>query len=413
MVSDKLTKVINHKLFGNSAYLFILQLSNFIPFFILPFLARKLSLNEFGIVMLMFTIINLSLIITDFGFNLYGTHKVSSNRKNINVSKLFSAIFFVKLIIFTFVLFLCILYMLYFDFIDDYFLFFIFSSASVFVIMLQPIWLFQGLQKMKNIVYFVTTLRLLYGLLVFLFIEDKGEGYLVITFWFIANAVGLIISMRLAFKEKCYFRIISYTYLKSVIQESSKFFYSRLATTAYTSLNVIILSSISPTSVAFYSSCEKIYNFIIALTSPINRALFPYMSENKDWKIFFNLFFFVLLFLIPFSLLSYTFSEEIIIFIYGESFEGQGDLLSIFIFTALISYAAITFGYSAFGALNRTDIANKTVLFGAFIHVIQVFVLYTLDVLSVTSLAVSFAITESFIALSRIVLFLLLKKRLV
>ena len=65
------------------------------------------------------------------------------------------------------------------------------------------------------------------------------------------------------------------------------FFYSRIATTAYSALNTVILDMISasgaPTS--FYTSADKLITTGKSALTPISDSLYPYMVKHRDFKL--------------------------------------------------------------------------------------------------------------------------------
>ncbi|MEC8678340.1 MAG: oligosaccharide flippase family protein, partial [Candidatus Margulisiibacteriota bacterium] len=85
-------------LLKNGTSLGIVQLSNYIlPLVTLPYLARILGPNYFGLVMMaQATMIYLTLL-TDYGFNLSATKEIAKVRDNLKkVSQLFSSVIIIK-----------------------------------------------------------------------------------------------------------------------------------------------------------------------------------------------------------------------------------------------------------------------------------------------------------------------------
>ena len=101
-----------HTILSNFFSLTILQVANYIlPLIILPFLVRVLDLENFGIVMFSQALITFIVIAVDFGFDISGTREISiSNTDKERISKVFSAIITIKiLLIFLWLLILILL----------------------------------------------------------------------------------------------------------------------------------------------------------------------------------------------------------------------------------------------------------------------------------------------------------------
>ena len=96
----KLKKISSHSVARNSIALFALQFVSMVaPLIVFPYLSRVLGIDGFGIIMLVLSASAIGLVITDYGFNLSATYKISKNREDIDyVSQLIGAIFFIKLI---------------------------------------------------------------------------------------------------------------------------------------------------------------------------------------------------------------------------------------------------------------------------------------------------------------------------
>ena len=82
---NKLKKISSHSLARNSMALFTLQFVSMVaPLIVLPYLSRVLGLDGFGLVMLALSACAIGLIITDFGFNLSATYKISQKREDVD-----------------------------------------------------------------------------------------------------------------------------------------------------------------------------------------------------------------------------------------------------------------------------------------------------------------------------------------
>ncbi len=68
------------KTISNFSYLSIIQIGTLLnPFIYYPYIIRKFSIDSYGLVIFIQSIIMLMSIIVDFGFNIYGTRIASEN----------------------------------------------------------------------------------------------------------------------------------------------------------------------------------------------------------------------------------------------------------------------------------------------------------------------------------------------
>ena len=282
-----------HKLSDNFISLLILQGINYlVPLIIFPYLVRVLGIDGFGLYNFIFYVIWMGVVISDYGFDLSATKLISVNRDDSKkVNEIFSCVLFIKSILaFLLFIFLTLLIILFEKFAKDWLLYYL---AFGFVIgqVLFPVWFFQGVERMRYITVLNALSKLLFTLLVFLFIHDKEDLDLL----FVFNSLGAITAgsaaLYIAIK---YFGVelkrVSFETLKFYIYDGWYIFLSRLGVEMYSSLNIILLGFfVSNTVLGYFSIVEKIIRAIGNILEPLTRAVYPYLS--KIYKNDFNTFF--------------------------------------------------------------------------------------------------------------------------
>lgn len=300
------------------------------PLITVPYLTRVLGPEKFGVVSFALVVVQYFIIFTNFGFAYSATQQISVHQQNRQkVSDIFSAVITVKLlisIVCMLVLFALILFVEQFR--QDY-LVFIFSFGMVIGDALVPLWLFQGMEKMKfiTIVNFIS--KLIFTILIFFFVKKEADYLVVPVFntlgYLVAGFISFIIAYRL-FRLKFVFPKISEIKLQT--KESWPIFISTFSINLYRNANVLLLGFFTNyTIVGYYASAEKIIKGMQSLITPLSDALFPYMSKRfvKDSlkdnvNIIFRLgkYYFVVLTMI--SVLFLIFAAPITTFFLGEKF---------------------------------------------------------------------------------------------
>ncbi|EGQ8795788.1 MULTISPECIES: oligosaccharide flippase family protein [Vibrio harveyi group] len=390
-------------LYKNTSYLVIVQfVIMLIPLSVIPYLTRNLSLDEFGKTMLMLSISAFLLIITDFGFNISGTYKVSVKRAfKHKLERLLSAIFLIKFFLIIVIVSLIFL---------SYFLSFIGFKDSCYISLLvlsqslSPVWFLQGVEKMKDILIITLLSRLIYLSLVF---SDGNISYDdVIVYTLIMNS---LLTIFLYFKIFVLgYRISSFNsrYCLLVFKDSLSFFYSRLAVSLYTRLNTIILGTFSNTTqVAFFTSNEKIYTASQSISSPVSRALFPFMANKGSFLVFYKMISAILVVGLLVAGMMFFYSKEIVVFVFGPEFISSVSVFEIFILISVITFVSMNFGYPVFSRLGKIEYANKSVLYGAFIQLMSIAFLIFNELIDAYHLVIALLITETFVLLYRIYFF--------
>ena len=277
----------DHKIIVTNYFsLSILQIANYIlPLLTLPYLVRVLGTEKFGLIMFAQALATFLTVFVDFGFNLSGTREVSVARnEKEKLSKIFSAIIIIKaglLCLALFILFIIVKVFTRFNAdADVYFLSFGIVIGQAFF----PVWFFQGIEKMKVVALINILAKVIFTVLVFVFVKVES-GYILVPIFnslgfIVAGALGLFLSFKYV-----QFRIPSFKLIKQLLFESSSLFVANFATMLYTYGNVFILGIFTGNAlVGVYSSMEKLILAVKNIFTPLYQALYPWLTRQTDIK---------------------------------------------------------------------------------------------------------------------------------
>ena len=272
------------RLIENIASLSLLQWVNYIvPLFLIPFLVRSLGIELFGLVMFAQSVSTIFIIFSDLGFSVTGTRKISILKEDKKqISEIFWVITTIKVA--TLILLFGVLLLLI-AFVPKFSkepMLFIFSFGVTIGSTAFPSWFFQGIQKMKIITVVNTTAKLIFALLVVIYVTSPKDYLLVPLFnslgFIIAGVSGLIYAIR-----HVTFLRPNLKNVKAQIKETAPVLLSSIATTLYTSSNVLILGFLTNNTITgVYASFEKVILALKGVYSPIYQAMFPWLSLKKD-----------------------------------------------------------------------------------------------------------------------------------
>jgi PST family polysaccharide transporter len=271
---------------SNALSLSLLQWVNYLlPLFLVPYLVRSLGTDKFGLVMFAQSLATIFTIISDCGFSISGTRQLSIiNGDKAKQSDLFWAITSIKgfslMLSFT----ALILLIVFVPKLSEEPKLYLYSFGVTFGLSIFPSWFFQGIQKMKAITAVNTAAKVIFAILVVLFVT-KPEDYLFVP---IFNASGFIISGVLGMLYALSFVNVAWPKKNNIYimaKESAPLFLSNIATSLYTSSNIIILGFLTNNSITgIYASFEKIILALKSLYTPIYQAIFPWLSQQKIIK---------------------------------------------------------------------------------------------------------------------------------
>ncbi|WP_019027520.1 oligosaccharide flippase family protein [Colwellia piezophila] len=405
----------SNRLLENSAALVFLQFLNYLsPFIILPYLTRSLGLEGFGILSFSLAFCMLLFIVTDYGFGVSSPEYIAKNKLNYQkISSYISGVIFIKfLFIIAIGAFGCVFFLLVdFRFFEEKGI-----TASLILSMYALIitqgfqinWFFQGIEKFKLIVLYSVLSKIIYVLLVLLFVHSIADLAYVFISLAIGNCISLIFSYKQINREKYKFKKVSFLYIKKLILDNFGYFLSRLSVSSYSTFNSIILGSISNiNNVALYSSAEKIYQACQNLTYAVSQAFFPYLSRTNNVKVLhqYVLATFILLLPIVSVIIIYDFTSYIVVWFFGPVFESSSNILDVFLICALVNFLSVNYGYPLFASINKTKLVNYTVYLASTIQVLMLITLYYLEGITPINLVYCVLISELVVLFSRLSLY--------
>lgn len=360
-------------------------------------------MEAFGVVAITLAAIQLAYVVTDYGFSLSATYSISINRENTDfVNQKISAIFGAKALLVSLLAVGLIIASQTVPSLQAYTTYIIAAFIAICAQAFQPIWLFQGIERMKNITLYTVLTKILYAILVLQLISSPEDAVTVIYCLSAAQVIGLLASLYFMYSAGYRVSWPSLQTVRHELVDGAQFFWSRLAVAVYTSASTLVVGSQSAAQAAQFAVCEQIYKAGQNVTLPINNAMFPYMAKNKDWKVFYKLLLITSIIISTGCLILAYCAKPFLTLLFGSEYGNATSVLLVFLCTTVINYFCVTFGYSAFAALGRVDIANITVIAGAILHTLALTLIYNFYEINALSVALSILLTETFVMTLRL-----------
>jgi PST family polysaccharide transporter len=375
-----------------------------LPLLLTPYLARTLGVATYGLFAFGLSFTQIAFVFTDYGFGLSAVYKIARADGNIEeIKKIVGAVYACKILIcVVVVLFLFLFPFLQKDYTEQKIYFWI-LSFSVIGQALQPVWLFQGLERMWKVTSYIVASRLSYVALTLVFVKSPDDLEYAAFFnggtHLLAGGLGLYFTYKAGMWPK--WSSIRYTF--DMFRSSTEYFWSRIAVAVYGAGAVVFLGTFSnPNQVAMYSVAEQFYRGAIAVYMPVTAALYPHMARYRD------VFFFKKIFKIALSvaLLGIVFGflagGWLIEFIFSEAYAGSEGVFLIFMFALAAAIPSILLGYPFLGAMGNAKAANRSVLFGGAFQVVALVVLYSVNLFSAVAVVSTVLMAEILVLLYRI-----------
>ncbi|MEN8898859.1 MAG: oligosaccharide flippase family protein [Nonlabens sp.] len=266
----------------NYGALVVLQGLNYLlPLLIIPFLEHQLGLEKFGLVMFAQSLMVFFVLITDFGFSITATREIAILKtENKDYSEVYFKVFWARIVLVIFCFLLLLILVFSFDKFRINWQLYLLSYGLVVGHAIFPVWFFQGIEKMRFITVVNVVAKVIFTVLLFLFISSPDD-YLNVP---IFNSIGFIIAGLLSFLislKSVTWRKPNFISGKAFYKESLNMFVSNLSSSLYTSFNAFLLGIFGgDILVGIYTPFEKLILAAKNMYIPIYQAIFPYMARK-------------------------------------------------------------------------------------------------------------------------------------
>ena len=403
------------KLLSNTIMLYILTFSTyFFGFILIPYQTRVLGPEYYGKIAFAIAFSTYFQLVFDYGFILSATENVSKNRNNKDeLGKILSAVNILKLFLIIVSFFIFLIICKYVDGLNSdftlYLLYFVYVSINAFL----PDFLYRGIEEMKIITYRSVIVKLLFTMLIFIFLKNKSQYYIIPVLNIIGAIIALLIVYIHVYKNlKIKMKKVSIKYIYRQFKESTMFFLSRIASTLYGATNTFILGFIYPTgaTLGLYSSADKLITTAKSAFSPISDSIYPYMVKNKDYKLIKKILKYIMPLIIIGCTIVFIFSKELCTWFLGKEYQDAYIILRLLMPIVVITLPNYLLGFPTLAPLGISKYANISVMIGSLFHISCIGIMLLINKLNVYNICIITVITESLILLFRLTCIIKVRK---
>lgn len=247
----------------------------------LPYILGVVGKANYGIYAYVFMVIQYIILFSTYGFNYSATKQISQLRDdNAAVTRIYNAVIGCKALI-ALVLVVVVVACSRWVFEESIgFEMFLLGTGMVLGDIMNPVWLFQGMEKMKYMTLVNSTSKILFTVLVFFVVRSVDDFYLLILLNSCGYLLAGILSVLLARKQfGVRLGLPRFKEMIAQFKDGGAMFGSTFGMNLYRNAHVLILKHLaSNEAVGLFSAAEKVIHGFQSVMLPAAQALFPHMS---------------------------------------------------------------------------------------------------------------------------------------
>lgn len=386
----------DNNIIKNTVMLYILNITKLVlPLITLPYLTRILSVEMYGVVTYVKSIMSYIQIFVDFGFILSATKEIVRVKNSKMIGKIVGNVILGKLILsFISLFFLCII-MAFIPILRANMLFTFLSFLPVFLTIFLLDFLFRGLEKMEVITYRFLIMKGISTVLTFAFVRGNGDLLYIPILDIIGTFVAIIwinftlkkMSLRITFGKL--------SEILSSLKSSFSYFLSNIATTAFGALNTVVIGIVlTSNDVAYWSLIMQFVSAVQALYNPILDGVYPEMVRNQKISLIYKILLIFTPIIIIGCCITYFGAGKALLIVGGQKYVSQFYLLRLMIPILFFSFYSMLFGWPVLGAIDKVKETTITTVAASLIQILGIILLLISYNFSLVTLALLRALTE-------------------
>jgi PST family polysaccharide transporter len=264
-------------------YLLLIQGGSYIvPLLFLPYLGRVLGVTEFGVLAFCQAVTQYFILVTDYGYNVTATRLISMHRDDSQALwQVYSSTTAARLVLVVISLVSALIAVASIPVLTKHWTILAAAFIGVVGTALTPVWLFQGLERMRSMVIPVLISRLLS--LVFVVATVRGEGDAALAALGIsAGQISLAFMMGWIVHRDKLVRLIAipFSAVRQTLTDGFPVFLSLALLGCYSTVNTIVLNHLhGPNVVAQFAMADKIRMAASTVFVLMGQAFYPRISQ--------------------------------------------------------------------------------------------------------------------------------------
>ena len=396
-------------LVNNTIMMYLLSIAKLlIPLISLPYLTRVLTVDCYGTVSFVKSLIAYMQVLVDFGFLLSGTKDIIYVVKNKQSPKyVIGNTLYAQIILSLISIVIMICCCFGFELLHGYEIFALLSVIPVILSIFLFEYVFKAYEQMGKIAIKFIIMKIVALILTIIFVKSDKTVYLMPIF----DIVGSLIVVAMTFIQlhkmgvQINFNITRIKDALHCLKDSFVYFMSNFATTAFTLLNTLIIGiMLTKADVAYWNVAMQLITAVQALYAPIINSVFPTMIKERDLKLIHK----ILLIYMPLIFVGcgmiLILGDWAVSLVFTRSYLMSSKLLKYLIPVLIFSFPSMLYGWPCLGPINKQGSATWTTILSAVIQVIGLLILICIQQFNLIWICIVRNITEISLCVVRVII---------
>lgn len=392
------------KIVMNTTMLTLMNIAKLVfPMLTLPYLTRVLTVECYGVVAYVKSIMTYMQVFVDFGFVLSATKNIVENRDDLNkVGEITGDALAGKIVLCGIGSIVLIPMVLGIKILRGYGVYVALSQVVIFLSCFFVEYLFRGLEQMHMITIRFVVMKAISSSLTFVFVKSDSDILWIPLLDIISYAIAAILTFIQVHQYGIKIHFTGGTGIVASLRISFMYFLSNMASTVFNVLNTLLIGIYANSmDVAYWSVCLQLISAVQNLYSPISDGIYPEMVKTRDFRIISK----VLKIFMPLISVGCIFTifvaEYVLIIVGGKEYGAAAPILKMLTPVLFFSFLTYMFGFPALGAIGRVNKVTQSTIISALLQILGLVILIITNEFSILYVAALRSFTEFSLAIMR------------
>lgn len=274
-------RYLDNPVVRNALALYAIQIAGYVlPLVTIPYLARTLHPEGYGLLLFFQSFALWSSMIIEYGFNLSATREVARSAGKPEVlAEISASVLGAKLVLFLAFLMVAGVMALVQPNVRAHPAYLLWAIPMTLALGFSPFWYFQGTERMVGAVVVEFLSRALATVLIFFWVRTSDDAWKALALYALAGGTSTLVQTGWMYRNVG-FRLPCCDGCLSALKQGWNMFLFRGAYNIYSTSNAFILGMFAPpVQVGFYGSAERISRAFQGLSLPISQSLYPRLAH--------------------------------------------------------------------------------------------------------------------------------------